>query len=438
MPPAGARARWGWPALVWLLSRAAVISVWMVWEPWASGDVHYYWTRMSSLLAGDAGVGETMPEYPTPVLWLLLLPAAFSGSTADGFQTAFLVMMVSLDLLFTVMLWWGGRGRAAVWFWIVFVLALGPIVYFRLDLVPAAAVGLALLALARGADGWAGGLLALGAGLKLWPGTLYPTTVRGSRHRDHRVTISFAVTGVVLVIAAVLYGGWARLLSPLQWQEGRGLQIESLWATVAMIQRVLDPAQYVVRYSRFQAYEIFGPSTQTWLSISSAATIGGYLLILLGYVLWFGANYPTVFSRRPRLVDAAEPAPAAAVGLFMVAVIMITLITNKTFSPQYLTWLGAALAALVAVSPPTGSARRTAIGAAIVTIPIAVLTQVIYPLGYGSLLQMSADTATLTAVLAVRNIAVLLLGLWLMWRFVQVLRRRVGQHRELSAASADL
>lgn len=432
------RGRWAWPVLGWLVSRVGVILIWFLAEQYINGDVRYYWKRMHSLMTGDAGVGVTMPEYPTPVLWMLMVPYLLSGGGWDAFQFAFVAMLVLLDLVFTVLLWRGGEGQVATWFWIVFVVAMGPIAYFRLDLLPAIAVGGSVLALVHGADRASGILLALGAGLKLWPGTLFPATIRGSRRSDRRAIAGFVGTGVALVVAAVLYGGWARLTSPLKWQEGRGLQIESLWATPAMIVRLFQPGAYHVEYSRFQAFEIFGPTTELWLNVASVATVAGYLMIVAGYLLWVRRSYPTLFSRRPHLEDAEQPAGADAAGLFMVAMVLVTLIANKTFSPQYLTWLGAALAALLAVAPVGSRIRRTGGTAAGVTLALAVLTQVIFPIGYPSLTRVDAWTPVVTAVLAVRNLVVLVLGCWVVGQFWPVLTTRLRPRRDRSPASADL
>ena len=428
------------PLLGWAISRAVVIGLWLFAEQVLPGDVGYYFDRMHRYLALGASVAQTMPEYPTPVLWLLMVPYALSGQTAQGFLIAFVALMMALDLAFTVLLWQRGRGQAAVWFWIGFVVAIGPIAYLRLDLVTSVAVGAALVALSRGADRIGGVLLALGAGLKLWPGTLWPTTVSGTRRRDHLVTISFFTTGVVLVVAALVHGGFGRLISPLGWQSGRGLQIESIWATPAMIARLFAPQDYQVEFSRWQAFEVFGPGVEQWLAISSMLTYAGYLVIVAAYVLWFRSRYPESFGRPPRLVNATQPATPAAIGLFMVVVITITLITNKTFSPQYLIWLGATVAALLLLAgPPEPWIKWTARVAAYQVLVLAFATQLIYPIWYDPLIGYQPEPAFATVLLALRNLGLVVLGGWLFVRFWPVLLNRpVANAKPVSAVSAGL
>ncbi len=409
-------ARWR-PVAAWLITRAGLVVLLLTVEQVALGDVNYYYERLHRHLAEGVPAAQTMPEYPTPVLWLLMVPWVLSGQSAFGFRAAFISLMVVLDAAFTVLLWNSGRGRLATLFWIGFVASLGPITYLRLDLIPAVAVGGAVIALLNGAERLAGGLLAVGGGLKLWPGLLYPTTFNGRRLRDHRVTVGFGLTGLVLVAAAWVYGGWARLVSPLQWQSGRGLQIESLWATPPMLARLFDPAAFPVQYSAWQAYEIFGPGVDGWLRIATWASVLGYLLVAVGWLVWFARRYPQALRPRPRLTDAGEPAGIASIALFMTAVVAIVVITNKTFSPQYLIWLGAAVAALLLATDAGDGHRRQARIAAWWLLGLALATHVVYPLAYGELVAVSGWTPLVTVVLAMRNLGVLVLGIWLIGRW---------------------
>jgi hypothetical protein len=417
-----------WLLLGWVVARAAAITLWLVVVPVTVGDVNYYYKNMHKLLALGQPAAVVMPEYPTPVLWALVLPYLLGGGTELGFRWAFVSIMLALDLAFTLLLWWRRESVSAAWVWVVFGLALGPIIYLRLDLLPALAVAGAILALVAGRHRVAGALLGVGAGLKLWPATIYPLAISGQRRRDHLVTVSFFVTGVVLVVAAIVQGGWGRLISPLQWQSGRGLQIESVWASVPMVERLLGSG-YRVEISPWQAFEISGPGVGAWLAIATVASLLGYAAILIGYVGWFRTAYPTVFSRRPRLENATEPIAFDKLAFAATVVITITLITNKTFSPQYLTWLGAASAVFLLVAGPTSPLRRTAWMTAIWVVVLAIATQVIYPLGYDFLvhskrysaeLRPSVWTILMTAVLVARNVGVLALA---GWQIVQVFRQ---------------
>ena len=61
-------------ALRWLLSRALVLALLVhAREDGVAGDVLYYATSLHQLFSG-AGLGNTLQEYPLPVLSILLPP----------------------------------------------------------------------------------------------------------------------------------------------------------------------------------------------------------------------------------------------------------------------------------------------------------------------------------------------------------------------------
>lgn len=390
-------------ASAWLLTRVVLLAVWLPAVPELAGDVLYYGKHSAALAAGSVSPANVMVEYPTPVLWLLQLPLILGGGTEAGFRIAFPAMLLALDLLFTFLLWQRGRGRLASWFWVVFVLAIGPIAYQRLDLVPGVLSAVALLALAAGRHAGLGAALAAGAGLKFWPAFLLPVTLKGERRGDAITTAVFALGGLLIVAGSIAYAGFGRLISPLLWQSGRGLQVESIWATPLMIARIADPEAHPVRYSAWQAYEVFGPGVDALLVAANAATLLSYLAFVVGYGFWIRRLY---LHRRP-------PSTASA-GLLAVTVVAITLIANKTLSPQYLLWLGALVAALLLFQPRLG---RLAAG----VLLLAVLTQAVYPALYGPLLTGGAGSVFAVAVLTLRNLGLVALGCWLVARSVRLL-----------------
>jgi hypothetical protein len=136
-------------ALGWVATRAIAMAVWLVVVPVMSGDVGYYFNRMHQHLALGVPAAMTMPEYPTPVLWVLMVPYVLGAGTELGFKIAYVALMLALDLFFTILL--GRRGgSAAAWFWVAFGVTLGPIIHLRLDLLPALGAAGADLALAAG------------------------------------------------------------------------------------------------------------------------------------------------------------------------------------------------------------------------------------------------------------------------------------------------
>ncbi|HEU5268593.1 MAG TPA: glycosyltransferase family 87 protein, partial [Jatrophihabitans sp.] len=228
-------------ALRWVLSRALVLAI-LVYarEDGVSGDVSYYATSLHQLFSG-AGLGNTLQEYPLPVLLVLLPPFLLGALNQVAFTILFTLSMLLVDAGFTGLLWRGdGRRRGdAVNLWLWFVPALGPLAYFRFDLVPAVLAGGAVLAAIR-RPRLAGVLTALGAALKLWPVVMLPTFLL--RRSDRRpVLLGFVLTGLVVGGLSLAIGGPRRTLSPLHWQSARGLQIESIAATPLMVARAVHP-----------------------------------------------------------------------------------------------------------------------------------------------------------------------------------------------------
>ncbi|HJQ03610.1 MAG TPA: glycosyltransferase family 87 protein [Jatrophihabitans sp.] len=396
----------GRPAIVlrWVLSRALVLTI-MVFahESDVTGDVTYYATSLHQLFHG-AGLHNTLQEYPLPVLLVLLPPFLLAVGNQLAFTFLFALSMLAVDAAFTALLWFGdGRRRGdATNLWLWFVPALGPLAYFRFDLVPAVLAGGAVLAAIR-RPALAGSLTALGAALKLWPAVMLPTFL--IRRGDRRAVLAgFLSTGILVGGVALALGGLRRTLSPLHWQSARGLQIESVPATPLMLARAVHPVGvWTVRVSKYKAFEIFGAGSRLLITVSTVLTaLGGLLLVSL----WL------------RALRVGRPS-AETLGWLFLATALIVTVTNKTLSPQYLLWLGGPVAAL-AVRAPADNAVRTFGRVLMVT---AVATQLTFPIGYNALLKTHSLMPLVAVDLALRNA----LLLWLAWFSVRQVWRQTAR-----------
>lgn len=387
--------------LRWVLSRALMLTILVfAHESDSSGDVIYYSHSLHQLFDG-AGLQNTLQEYPLPV-FLVLLPQFLLGfGNQVAFTILFALSMLAVDAFFTGVLWRGdGRRRGdATNLWLWFVPALGPLAYFRFDLVPAALAGGAVLAAIR-RPALAGVLTALGAALKLWPVVMLPTLL--IRRADRRqVMVGFVSTGVLVGGLALALGGYRRTLSPLHWQSARGLQIESVAATPLMLARMVHPVGvWNIRVSQYKAFEIFGPGTKAIITATTVLTVLGGLLLV---AMWW------------RALKMRSPS-AETLGWLFLATALIVTITNKTLSPQYLLWLGGPVAAL-AVRKPADNAVRIFARVLLVT---AVATHLVYPIGYNALLKTHSLMWLVSLTLTVRN----LLLIWLTWYAVRQVWRQ--------------
>ncbi|MEE8868572.1 MAG: glycosyltransferase family 87 protein [Acidipropionibacterium acidipropionici] len=374
-PPRNARADFlaasGIIAL-WAITRMLMLRIFTLPNSnYIVGDVNYYkWWLTSSQLP----VSQILQEYPVPVIWgMKLLVWASGGQGATYFLPLFAVTMMTLDAVMTLALWRAGHRFGTVW-WVLFVFALGPIMWFRFDMVPAVCMGLATLWYRRHPAA-CGAAIAVGASIKLWPALLILPMIGRNRPATRRL-VSFAVTGGFLALASLVTTSWSRLVSPLTWQSDRGLQIESVPASIPMIQRLFESAgEHVVAMSRFNAYEITGPGVSLWTALSSllmAVAVG--VAVILGVTSWQrdGLSHRTV-------------------ALASTVIIGALIVSNKTLSPQYFVWWGAAMAVLLdgfsgEPEAPEASLIRVrwtgavAAGALFLT---GVLTQCVYPLSYG-------------------------------------------------------
>lgn len=381
--------------MLWVVGRMTMLHVFI--KPssnYITGDVQYYLWWMQ----GGQPDPVVLPEYPLPVVWFL---RALHWSAGDSyFIPAFATTMLLLDALLAVAMWIHGHRAGALW-WIVLVPFLGPIMWNRFDMVPGVCMGLAALWYRRHPAA-CGVMIALGAAVKLWPALLILPMI--SRHKAAiRRLIAFGATGVALALASLLDGGWGRLVSPLTWQSGRGLQVESVPATVPVYQHFKNPdGGYKVEMSKYNAYEIFGSGVSTWQSVSTvfmALTV--ILTIGLAFLSW----------RR----NGLDHRSAVLADLVIIGALIIA---NKTLSPQYFVWWAAPAAMILdrvsgeansQTPPDPNSLSQTRTWCWIVAILLlitAFLTQQVYPLNYAGVVGLPPGRTSM-ALLVSRNVMTL-------------------------------
>jgi hypothetical protein len=317
------------------------------------------------------GIAAALPEYPWPAVLLLDLPLRLGVPTLLHYFATVIVFLLLLDAVMTWLLWRGAGRRLApgVWLWVLFVPALGPLVLARFDLVPAVLAAGALLA-ARDAPGRAGTLAALGAAFKVWPAVLLPALLlAGERAARLRALGGFMACSVAVLVVTAVAAGWARAVSPFAMLATRGLHLEAFAALPLLWARYMEGgSRWSVTFSEAcHCHELVGPGTG-W------AAAAGMLVLLAGAAVTV-LLYARAFAR-----PAAER--CAAQGALLAAFLLLVWIVGaRVFSPQFLLWLAAPLA--VAGVLPGGTLR--ALDVALI-VAAALLTQLVYPLGYEALL----------------------------------------------------
>lgn len=421
------RASWGADPTTAALTVAAVAVTWLalkmvsIWAwvilPREYGDTYYYFlTAEEALRAGGGGLRAAFTEYPTPAGLLLLAPYALGFDDYTSYRTVVIVVTSMADAAFALLL--GRRlGPVPVLGWLALTTVLGQVALLRFDMLPAVAAGAAVLLAAQGAGRAASVLVGVGTGLKLWPIVLTPLAVLAERGRRRLALVWFVATGVALVAWSLVAGGWERLLSPLDYQRDRGLQIEAVPATVPMLEWAREPG-YRVWYSTFHAFEVEGPTVAGWLGFAQGATWVAVVGCVALLVVWWRGGF-----RR----DAVAWLALTLIGAFVV--------TSRALSPQYLLWLAAPMAALLGLGwaagegPDRGRDRDALAGRVAATVTflgvlvVCVLTTAIYPVYYGGLTGVGDQTPHALRLLVARNLG--LVGL-LVWTAVLTVRTGLG------------
>ena len=422
-------------ALAWLVLRGWVVVLYgfpaaaAAWFGWSGaewgvvGDVTYYRDSLDTL--ASEGVEGTMVEYPVPALLLLWIPHAaigLLGLGGDAFVVAVLVMAALTDLLFMMLLVLGRHGEhprfgisGAEALWLVAVPALGATAYARFDLFPGIMVGLAVL-YAASRPKVAAAFAAFATGAKYWPILVIPALAATRRARKP-VVVTVAITGVALAGLSLALGGWDRLMTPLGYQGDRGLQIESVFATPAMVAWGHGSTDYVVDYTEWKAYDVSGPTVEALLLAATIASVVGAALV----IVWWVLAWRRLGGRRGEPPDGDPGSPTEETIVWLVlATVAAFLVTNKVLSPQYLLWLLPATAAGRVLL--RGRARRRLGFWSVVLVAATLLTHEIFPRMYGYMLTYNeTGSPRITEVLAWRNGLLLLLFLYAAWRTTRLL-----------------
>lgn len=335
-----------------------------------------------------------LSEYPDAGLWPVRAIIQLSGDHAYVFLTLFSAVLIAFSTAFFFYLL--NRSHRAALFWTAFTAAAGPIVYSRLDLIPGLLVAATAAALFTHPK-LASALLGFAAMSKLWPAALAAGLVdKWNRSTTWVRLAAFGGTLVVVGAITVLTSGWDRLVSPLTYQDVRGLQIESILATPLIVAATIFPGQWHIAKAPSKSFEIFGPGVDQLLTASSVLMVCT-MLFGLGWALW------------RFLGDAWSPRSTA---LFFLTMVLLLIVSNKVFSPQYVAWFGPLLAVLVAKQPDearSASGRDAAQSEpdalrklTWLSVLAAALTTVVFPFTYNLLFEGPHWFAAL--VLTARNI----------------------------------
>lgn len=358
-----------------------------IWPREANGwsDLLLYANWATATIDGIEPVRE-LAEYP-PLAQLTLLAGGLSSDTSI-FTSIFLLAMALVDLAVLRMLLQARRSSGTsmgVALWILAPALLGSVLWTRYDLIPAAfaaaAIRLRAGHISRAVS------VGLGVGFKLWPVVALPAALIMGRGRQRVLVLAVPTAAVSFLLPAWLLN--ASLTTPLTWSAGRGLHIESVPASIALLRSVAGDRAEVE--FRFGAWQLSGDLAG---GLATGASVGMVLIVLL--VAW-------TLRKNVRRTPHADPELAAQ--LACVALLVGLLAVSKVFSPQYLVWV---LAPIAVVLTDHRLARRRLI-VTILTMA-CILTHAVYPLAYDAVLDQRPWALSL---LFSRNLLILALALLL-------------------------
>lgn len=336
--------------------------------------VYLFWMDYARTTGVVVGLDTTW-VYPLGALVPMALPYLF-GSALYG--VAWLVMVAALNAVALVAL--ARRRLGLAWWWLAFLVCLGPVAVARIDAVSAPLAVLAVLLIARHPV-VAGALLTAAAWIKVWPAALVAAAVIALRSRV-RVVIGAAITTLVVAVAALALGGVGGLFSFITQQTGRGLQIEapvSLWWMASAALRSGARAYYD---TEILTWQVRGPGTQVVADLMTPLL----LVVVLGIV---AAGVVALRRGADRLFLFAD---------LSLALVLAFIVVNKVGSPQFMGWLAAPVLLLLLLR-----GRREWVVAGTVLVA-AVITQVIYPWEYGA---FTSAQPWAVALLGLRHLALL-------------------------------
>ena len=332
-----------------------------------------FWKNAEPLFNGEVPV----MEYPPFALVFFAIPRLFAD-TAWGYNVAYVAevlvfMVVGLLLVSKLAERMGHDQRKAMLVYAVLMLLMLEFVLDRYDIFPAVLTLVSFYLFATRRYGWACLILAVATTTKLYPAVLFPLyflyLAYNRQWRDAWVsTLAFFGTGAV--IAAVAWIINPELITNfLGYHTDRPLQIESVPSSIVYLLSMLGLTDVSIQPfgdpGSFGSDNLVGPLPD---AVAEAMMPLMVALMLVTYAVYAVLRHRGVSDDGLRLMT-----------LGIIAVLMLFMVANKVFSSQYLVWIAAPVAFLVASG--SGRTERRMFWLTVLTL---VLTQLnfAYNIGY--------------------------------------------------------
>lgn len=340
-----------------------------------------YWLQQMQLGEPIFGIAQDF-VYPYPSLlpmWLAKLIGGPAGILVGWTSLVAILNSIAIGFLTS----WGSGGRramAAGFFWVAYLLLLGPAGVGRIDAIAAAIAVFGLVALSKDRLALAIALFTLGAWIKIWPFVLAISTYIADSRRK---IVAYAAGGVIaaVVLFACAAGANTSLFSFILKQGLRGIQIESpiamVWIWAAKL-GAPEKSAGIYYDKEIITNQVFGTGVDV---ISFLMT--PVMFFALGITCWLAVS--------ARRAGASRNIVFASTAL---TAVLDLIVFNKVGSPQFMAWLAVPMIALIIFG-----AQRLWVPV-VGLLLIAVTTNLVYPISYMDLMGLG-DLSV--ALLTLRN-----------------------------------
>lgn len=359
------------PAVMW--SAFVIVHFWLGMlnlygpgEPFGDVTVMYrFWTDQLVVAHYRVGIDAA---WVYPIVALLPMLAARAFGTAQ-YAATWLAMVMFLDAVaFAIIIGWGRRRQTSVaWWWLGFLLVLGPIALGRIDSisVPLAIVGALLVG---SQPRTAVFILTIATWMKVWPVAIVAAIVIAARGRVNAIATAVLTSAAITGIALAL-GSGTNVFSFITEQGGRGLQIEAPVSAIWLWRQWAGFSDSSVYYdTNILTWQVRGAGVDVAAAVMTP-------VLVLAMVIIVGIGILAARNRAP----VADVLPALSLALVTALIAF-----NKVGSPQYVTWL--AVPVILGLATTAAGRGRSFRVPAILVAVIAGLTQLIYPYLYFYLL----------------------------------------------------
>jgi uncharacterized membrane protein len=342
-------------------------------------------------------------EYPPLAMVFAFLPKLVSAGYS-GYIWSYCIEMLLFDLLGLFVIYKIAREFHLIQWktlgaYTLALLAIGPLITIRFDIIPAVIVLLSLYFFIKGHHTIAWGLLAAGTLTKIYPIVLAPLfLIYHWRYRQYKTAVTGLICFVVvclIIVAPLLIISPDGLWHSLTYHTQRGLQIESSYASFLELLYGFGLINLDFIFN-FGSTNIVSPVGDVFANIYILFTLAGLLVVYF------------VYSKRLRIIQKEEGfsqlpllKQSTLLGFSLISILAFML-TSKVFSPQYIIWI---YPLIILIS---GKWRKLSI---LLFVMIGLMTFFVYPEFYENI---QKGQLTVIAMLVLRNVALVLMALILL------------------------